>query len=44
MGQTVGRTASAIGHGLDSRSVGYSSLPYPAARVSDLTRDLGRPF
>jgi cutinase len=44
MGQTVGQAAGAIRDDLSRGPVGMFSLPYPAAPVSDLLHDLGRPF
>jgi Cutinase len=44
MGATVGRAAGALRGALGARGVGMFSLPYRAAPVSDLTRDLGRPY
>lgn len=44
MGDTVGATARVLKGTLGGRGVGMFSLPYRAAPVSDLARDLGRPF
>ena len=44
MGGTVGRTAGAVKNALPGGRIGTYSVPYPAAPVSDLLRDLGRPF